>query len=150
VSFFSLFNSHLLTKLRETALLCENCDKTPRTKTWPAKNQRRRVWNDSSTNASQILTPFSDTHMMKKEKKKKRNTKHEEEESGRRTTTTQSMKKKKPNKKNVRSLSPFLRTYMAEFYPRQPIWKQILLDASRCYYCLMFLCDLMAESPKQQ
>jgi hypothetical protein len=61
-----------LTKLRETALLCENCNKTTGTKTWPAKNQRRRVWNDSSTNASQISTPFSDTHMMKKEKKKKR------------------------------------------------------------------------------
>jgi len=82
--------------------------------------------------------------MMKKEKKKKKNTKHEEEER-----RTKSMKKK-PNKKNVRSLSPFLRTYMADFYPRQPIWKQILLDASRCYYCFMFLWDLMAESPKQQ
>ncbi len=104
--------------------------------------------------------------MMKKEKKKKKNTKHEEEESGRRRRKkkntkheeeerrTKSMKKKKekkkPNKKNVRSLSPFLRTYMADFYPRQPIWKQILLDASRCNYCFMFLRDLMAESPKQQ
>jgi hypothetical protein len=106
VSFFSLFNSHLFSKLRETGLLCENCDKTPGTKTLPAKNQRR-VWNDSSTNASQISTPVSDTHVMKKEKKKKKNTKHEEEESGRKEEEeeeeerrrTQSMKKRKEEQK---------------------------------------------------
>jgi hypothetical protein len=47
----------------------------------------------------------------KKKKKKKKNTKHEEEE--RRTKSMKKKKeKKKPNKKNVRSLSPFLRTYM--------------------------------------
>jgi hypothetical protein len=45
---------------------------------------KEEEWNDSSTNASQISTPFSDTHIMKKEKKNKKNTKHEEEESGRR------------------------------------------------------------------